>query len=60
MDEIESREIQEIACRLVGWEQATTMEAERGRDHSALIELVADDLHELACRLGELADSYRP
>ena len=37
MTEVESREAQEIACRLVGWGEALAMEAERGGDHSALI-----------------------
>lgn len=60
MTEVESREAQEIACRLVGWNQALAMESERGGNHSALLAMVSDDLHELACRLGELADSSRP
>lgn len=60
MTEVESCEAQEIACQLVGWSQALAMEAERGGDHSALIAMVSDDLHELASRLGELADRLQP
>lgn len=60
MTEVESFEAQEIACRLVGLSQALAMEAGRGGDHSALLAMVSDDLHELACRLGELADGLRP
>lgn len=60
MTEVESCEVQEIVCRLVGWHQATAMEAERGGDHSALIAMVSDDLRELACRLGNLADGFMP
>lgn len=60
MAETESFEVQEIACRLVGWSQALAMEAKRGGDHSALIAIVSDDLHELACRLGELGDRLWP
>ena len=60
MTEVESHEAQEIACRLVGWGEALAMEAWRGGDHSALIAMVSDDLHELASRLGELADGLRP
>ena len=60
MTEVESCEVQQIACRLVGWHQATAMEAERGGDHSALLAMISDDLHELACRLGNLADGLMP
>lgn len=60
MTEVEGREAQEIACRLVGWSQALAMEAGRGGDHSALIAMVSDGLHELACWLGELADGLQP